>query len=166
MSAAFRVLRRAPARICALTIMGSIFAGAIARADDVPAYCAELRQVAAAALAKDKFSGIIGKPRAGNYLEATVALPGWNDCAFYGMRTYTCDSHGFQTAEEGDRAFAKILAEVKTCLRDGWAEDQSRASPGYVVLHDNRQAAAITINTDRTEKGEQVVRLVLFQRSR
>jgi hypothetical protein len=88
------------------------------------------------------------------------------DCAFYGMRTYTCDSHGFQTAEGGDRALAKILDEVETCLRDGWAEDQSRASPGYVVLHDVRQSAAITINTDRTEQGEHIVRLILFLRSR
>jgi hypothetical protein len=56
--------------------MALSFAGAIVRADDVPPYCAELRQVAAAALAKDKFVGIIGTPRTGNYLEATVALPG------------------------------------------------------------------------------------------
>jgi hypothetical protein len=165
MSAACRVTRRTPARIGALTTMVLIFAGATAKADDVP-YCAELRQVAAAALARDKFAGIIGKPRAGNYLETTIALPGWEDCVFYGVRTYTCDSHGFQTAEEGDRALAKILDEVKTCLRDGWAEDQSRASPGYIVLHDNRQAASITINADRTEQGEHIVRLILFLRSR
>jgi hypothetical protein len=139
---------------------------AVARADDVPAYCAELGQVAAAALARDKFAGIIGKPRTGNYLETTVALPGWEDCAFYGTRTYTCDRHGFETSEDGDRALAKILGEVKACLGDGWAEDQSRASPGYVVLHDVRQVAAITINTDQTERGEHVVRLILFLRSR
>jgi hypothetical protein len=152
--------------ICAATVMASLLAGAIARADDFPSYCAELRQIAAAALAKDKFAGIVGNPRAGNFLDATVALPGWEDCAFYGLRTYTCDSHGLETAEEGDRALAKILGEVKTCLRDGWAEDQSRASPGYVVLHDTRQVAAITINNDRSERGEHIVRLILFLRSR
>jgi hypothetical protein len=144
--------------------MASVFAGATARADELPSYCPELRQVAAAAL--DKFAGLVGKPRAGNFQDAAVALPGWEDCAFYGPRTYTCDSRGFQTAEEGDRALVKILGEVKACLRDGWAEDQSRASPGYVVLHDNRQAAAITINTDRSETGAHVVRLILFLRSR
>ena len=165
MSAACRAARRASAYIGA-AMMASISAGATARADDVPPYCAELRQVAAAALAKDKFAGIIGKPRAGNYLDTTVALPSWEDCAFYGTRTYTCDSGAFKTAEDGDRTLAKILGEVKACLRDGWAEDQSRASPGYVVLHDNRQMAAITINTDRTEKGEYIVRLILFLRSR
>jgi hypothetical protein len=166
MPAALRRSRRTPARICAVTAIASVFAGAAARADDVPSYCAELRQVAAAALSKDKFAGILGKPRAGNFLDATVALPGWEDCAFYGLRTYTCDSHGFKTAEEGDRALAKILGEVKACLRDGWAEDQSRASPGYFVLHDARQVAAITINTDRTERDEHIVRLILFLRSR
>jgi len=166
MFAALREARRGVAHICAATMMASVFAGAFARADDVPSYCAELRQVAAAALAREKFAVILGKPRAGNFLDATVALPGWEDCAFYVPRTYTCDSHGFKTAEEGDRALAKILGEVKACLRDGWAEDQSRASPGYVVLHDARQVAAITINTDQTERGEHIVRLILFLRSR
>jgi hypothetical protein len=157
--------RRAAARICAAMVTASISTGAIAQADDVP-YCAELRQVAAAALAKDKFAGMVGKPRAGNFLDATIALPGWEDCAFYGLRTYTCDSHPFKTAEEGDRALANILGEVKACLRDGWAEDEGRASPGYVVLHDRRQVAAITINTDRTDRGEPIVRLILFLRTR
>jgi hypothetical protein len=146
-------------------MMASMFAGAIARAEDVPAYCAELRQVAAGALARDKFAGIIGKPRMGNYLETTVALPGWGDCAFYGTRTYTCDSRDYQTAEEGDRALAKVLGAVKSCLRDGWAVGPP-GIPGYVVLHDNRQVAAITINTDRSDKGEHIVRLILFLRSR
>ena len=117
-------------------------------------------------LARDKFAGMVGKPRAGNFLDATIALPGWEDCAFYGLRTYTCDSHPFKTAEEGDRALANILGEVKACLRDGWAEDEGRASPGYVVLHDRRQVAAITINTDRTDRGEPIVRLILFLRTR
>jgi hypothetical protein len=166
MPAAIRESRRAAARICAAMVTASISTGAIAQADDVPSYCAELRQVAAAALARDKFAGMVGKPRAGNFLDATIALPGWEDCAFYGLRTYTCDSRGLKTAEEGDRALAKILGEVKACLRDGWAEDQSRASPGYVVLHDTRQVAAITINTDRSERGEHIVRLILFLRSR
>ena len=45
-----------------------------------------------------------------------------------------------------------------------WAEDHSRASPGYAVFHDDRQVASITINTDQTEKSEHVVRLILFLR--
>jgi hypothetical protein len=143
-----------------------MLAGAVAQADDVPAYCPELKQVAAAALAKDKFAGLVGAPRAGNYLETKVALPDWQDCALYGTRTYTCDSHGFRTSEEGGRAFTKTIGEVKACLRDGWAEDESRASPGYVVLRDRRQVASITINTAEADKGEHIVRLILFLRSR
>jgi hypothetical protein len=45
MSAACRMTRRAPVRAA---MMASILGGATARADDVPAYCGELRQVAAA----------------------------------------------------------------------------------------------------------------------
>jgi ABC-type sugar transport system ATPase subunit len=36
---------------------------------------------------------------------------------------------------------------------------------GLIVLHDNRQVVAITINFDRTEKGEHIVRLILLLRS-
>jgi hypothetical protein len=55
--------------------------------------------------------------------------------------------------------------EVKSCLRDGWAEDPSRASPGYAVIRDGRQVASITMNTDQTDENEHVVRLILFLRS-
>jgi hypothetical protein len=163
---ALRRWRLATLRHCGAAVTAWILVGVPARADDVPSYCPELRQVAAAALARDKFAGLIGAPRDGNYLQANVVLPGWQDCAFYGTRTYTCDSQSFRTTEEGERAFTKTIGEVKACLRDGWAEDESRASPGYVVLRDRRQVASITINTAEAEKGEHIVRLILFLRSR
>jgi hypothetical protein len=166
MSATLRVSRRVPARVCILATVALICAASTMRADDIPPYCAELKQVAVLVLAKDKFASIIGKPREGNFLESKIALPGWGDCSFYGTRTYTCDSRGFKTADEVDRAHARVLGEVKSCLRDGWTEVQGLGSPGYVVLHDERQLASITINTDRTEKDEHIVRLILFLRSR
>ena len=66
---------------------------------------------------------------------------------------------------EAERAFATTLEDVKECLRGSWAEDESRASPGYAVLRDARQVASITINTDQTETSQHVVRLILFLRS-
>ena len=165
MSARLHAPRRTPARLCALTV-ALINAGPIAQAAEVPSYCAELKQVAALALARDKFASITGTAREGNFLDSKVSLPGWGDCSFYGTRTYTCDSQGFKTAEEGNAAYGKIFEEVKSCLRGGWTEVENRASPGYVVLHDERDSASITINTDLTEKGEYIVRLILFLRSR
>jgi hypothetical protein len=133
----------------------------------VPSYCPELKQVASLALVtKEKFAGIIGAPREGNFLESKITLPGWGDCSFYGRRTYTCDSQAFETADEGGVAFKKVLDEVKVCLSNGWTEVPGVASPGYAVLHDEREIASITINTDLTEKGEHVVRLILFLRGR
>src|SRR5215472_9730217 len=132
-------------------------------ADD--GYCPALTQVAALVNTKERFASIIGQPREGNFLETTLPLPGWGDCSFYGTRTYTCDSMPFETAREAERVFATTLDDIKGCLRGSWAEDQSRASPAYAVLHDNRQVASITINTDQTEKNEQIVRLILFLRS-
>ena len=166
MSARLHAPRRTPARLCALTTAALINVGAIAQAAEVPPYCAELKQVAALALAKDKFASIIGAARQGNFLDSKVTLRGWGDCSFYGTRTYTCDSQGFKTADEGNTAHGKVFEEVKSCLRGGWTEVESRASPGYVVLHDERDSASITINTDLTEKGQHVVRLILFLRSR
>jgi hypothetical protein len=166
MSTSLHAPRRTPARLCALTTAALFNAGPIVQAAEVSSYCAELKQVAALALARDKFASITGTAREGNFLDSKITLPGWGDCSFYGTRTYTCDSRGFKTADEGNAAHGKILEEVKSCLRGAWTEDESRASPGYVMLHDDRQRASITINTDLTEKGEHVVRLILFLRSR
>jgi hypothetical protein len=155
------------ASIGAITTVVTLLQGASAvRADDGPAYCPALREVAALVRAKDRFASIIGRPREGNFLETTLPLPGWADCSFYGTRTYACDSQPLDTADDAERAFAKVLGEVTSCLRDGWAEDQSRASPGYAVVHDDRQVASITINTDQTDKKDHVVRLILFLRTR
>jgi hypothetical protein len=166
MSTGTRAPRRARAGLCVLTTLVLINIGSIVQAAEVPSYCAELKQVAALALARDKFASVIGTPREGNFRDSKIALPGWGDCSFYGTRTYTCDSQRFKTADEGIAAHGKVLEEVKSCLSGGWTEDESRASPGYVVLHDERQLASITINTHLTEKGEHIVRLILFLRSR
>jgi hypothetical protein len=137
-----------------------------ARAEELPTYCAALREVTALVQAKERFKSIIGKPREGSFLETTLPLPGWADCSFYGARTYTCDSHPIDTTAEAGRAFERTFGDVKGCLREGWAEDASRASPGYAVVRDDRQVASITINTDRIDTDRYVVRLILFLRSR
>src|SRR5215470_13791082 len=152
MSAMQHAPRRTPG-LCALTV-ALINAGPIVQAAEVPSYCAELKQVAALALARDKFASIIGAVREGNFRDSKVTLPGWGDCSFYGTRTYTCDSQGFKTAEEGNAGHGKVFEEVKSCLPGSWAEVESRASPGYVVLHDEKDSASNTINTDLTDKGE------------
>jgi len=166
MSASLRAPRRTPARLCALTTVALVSIAPAVQAAEVPSYCTELKQVAALALARDKFASIIGGAREGNFLDSKVSLPGWGDCSFYGARTYTCDSQGFKTADEGNAAHGKVLEEVKSCLRGSWSEVESQASPGYVVLHDEKDSASITINTDLTDKGEHIVRLILFLRSR
>ncbi len=137
----------------------------IPAADADDGYCPALTRVTGLVNTKERFASIIGQPREGNFLETTLPLPGWGDCSFYGTRTYTCDSLPFKTASDVERAFATMLNDVKECLRGSWAEDLSRASPGYAVLHDDRQVASITINTDLTEKNEHIVRLILFLRS-
>jgi hypothetical protein len=137
-----------------------------APAEELPSYCSALRGVTALVQARDRFKSIIGKPREGSFLETTLPLPGWADCAFYGTRTYACDSRLLDTAAEAERAFQRTLGDVKDCLRESWTEDGSRASPGYAVVRNERQTASITINTDRIESDRYVVRLILFLRSR
>ena len=159
MSHAFFAVRLAG--ICAMMMAQMPAAGA----DGVPSYCPALTRIAALVNTKERFASIIGQPREGNFLETTLQLPGWGDCSFYGTRTYTCDSLPLETAGDAERAFVATLDDIKGCLRGSWAEDQSRASPGYAVLHDDRQLASITINADQTEKNEHIVRLILFLRS-
>ncbi len=152
--------------LSALATVASINAGPDARAAELPSYCAELKEIASLALVTGRFTGIVGAPREGNFLDSKIALPGWGDCAFYGRRTYTCDSRDFGTAEEAELAHGRIIDEVKACLGDGWSEVPDQASRGYAVLHDTRHTVAITINTDETASGEHVVRLTMFPRSR
>jgi hypothetical protein len=151
--------------LSALATAALINAGSSARADEIP-YCPELKEITSLALVTGRFTTIIGTPREGNYLDSKIALPGWGDCAFYGKRTYTCDSRGFKTAEDALLAHGRVLDEVKACLRDGWSEVPDQASRGYAVLHDARSIVAITINIDVTGSGEHVVRLTLFLRGR
>jgi hypothetical protein len=136
-----------------------------ARADEIR-YCPELKEIASLALITGRFTTIVGAPREGNFLDSKIALPGWEDCAFYGKRTYTCDSRGFKTADEAAVAHGRVLDEVKACLREGWTEVPDQASRGYAVLHDARSIVAITINTDVTGSSEHVVRLTVFLRGR
>ena len=82
MSASLHARRRTRVRLCALTTVALINVAPIAQAAEVPLYCAELKQVAALALARDKFASIIGAAREGNFLDSKVSLPGWGDCSF------------------------------------------------------------------------------------
>jgi hypothetical protein len=153
-------------RVCAGAIMMMVAPFQAVAAEELPAWCPALRDVTALVRAKDRFASIIGQRREGNYFDTTLPLPGWADCSFYGARTYVCDSQPLPGAEAAAPAFSRTVNDVTMCLRDGWAEDASRASPGYAVIRDDRQVASITINTDQTEKNEHVVRLILFLRSR
>jgi len=156
-------LRRTPARLCALTV-ALINVGPIVHAAEAPSYCPELKQVAALALAKDKFASIIGAAREGNFLDSKVSLPGWGDCSFYGRATYTCDSRELGTAQDAEKVQATTLREIKTCLGPAWAEAKDRSSSSYAVLHHTQRPVSITLSADETDKRAHVVRLIVFVR--
>ena len=78
--------------------------------------------------------GIAGVPRAGNFAETTLSLPGWAGCALYGSSTYTCDSPAVGTADAAERAQAILLREIKACLGEGWDEAADRSSARYTVV--------------------------------
>ena len=122
-----------------------------------PPYCAELQQVAALALTKDRFASITGK---------SLALTGWKDCSLYGARNYTCDSREFPTAEAAEQAQAGILRDIQACLGKTWSEAKDRSSPSYVVLHSAIAPLSITLSRDETDTKQYLVRLILFARGR
>jgi hypothetical protein len=142
-----------------------------ARGDDAPdatpavRYCAELRQVSELARSKAGFASIAGKPRAGNYVDTSLPLPGWRECSLYGTRTYTCDSTDLPSRAAAEASQATMLREFKACLGAGWSEAPDRSSPSYVVLHDARHPVSITLSTDETEQKQHVVRVIIFRRS-
>jgi len=127
------------------------------------AYCPDLKRLAALAATKDRFAGIAGRPRDGNFVETTLPLAGWRDCALYGPRSYTCDSDKVATAAAAQNRQAAILKEFKECLGKDWSEVEDRSSSNYVVLHDAGSATSITLSTDLGEGGH-LVHLVIFAR--
>jgi hypothetical protein len=128
------------------------------------AYCSDLKRVAALAMSQEKFTSIAGKPREGNFSDATLTLAGWQDCALYGAATYTCDSAALDSAQAAEQAQADILQQTKACLGEGWSEAADRASPSYVVLHSALRPVSITLSTDQTDDKKHVVHLILFVR--
>jgi hypothetical protein len=127
-------------------------------------YCDDLKRVTALAMSPERFASIAGKPRQGNFVDTTLTLTGWQDCALYGAGTYTCDSPPLDSAQAAERAQADIMKEAKACLGEGWSEAADRASPSYVVLHSALRPVSITLSTDQTDDQKHVVRLILFVR--
>jgi hypothetical protein len=131
---------------------------------DAAAYCSELRRVVALAATKERFASIAGKPREGNFLDTSLALTGWRDCALYGSATYTCDSRELNSAQEAEQAQADVLPQIKSCLGEGWVTAPERSSASYVVLHDVMRPISITLSTDETADRKHIVHLIMFVR--
>jgi hypothetical protein len=133
-------------------------------APEAPAYCTDLKRIAALAMTKERFASITGKPRDGNFLDTTLGLTGWRACSLYGPATYTCASQALTTATDAERAQASTMHDIKACLGEAWGEARDRSSSRYVVLHHAGRPLSITLSTDQTDKNEHVVRLILFVR--
>jgi hypothetical protein len=154
---------KAPIAMCA--ILGAVALGTPANADAQGApYCSDLKRLAAMAMTQERFAAITGKAREGNFLETSLSLMGWNNCALYGAATYTCDSPVLGTAEEAESAQAEALQQIKACLGDGWAEAVERSSSRYVVLRSVLRPVSITLSTDETDDKKHIVHLILFVR--
>ena len=152
-------------RFSALVLGGLVAAswGQDVRSQAVP-YCDDLKRVAAMAMSQERFASITGKPRQGNFSDATLTLTGWQDCALYGATTYTCDSTSLDSAQAAEQAQADTLQQMKACLGEGWSESPYRGSANYVVLHSALRPVSITLSTDETDDNKHVVRLILFVR--
>ena len=78
--------------LCLVAAAGTSLAQDVA--PEAPAYCSELKRIAALAVTKEKFATITGKPRNGNFRDAALEPTGWRNCSLYGAGTYTCDLPG------------------------------------------------------------------------
>jgi hypothetical protein len=129
-----------------------------------PPYCFDLSRIVDLAVTKERFASIAGRPRQGDFRDASVVLPDWKDCSLYGAATYTCDSGEMDSAEAAEKARSAILRQVKSCLGAGWSEAAERSNPSYVVLHNAARPVSITVSTDQTDGKKHVVRLIVFVR--
>ena len=151
-------------KLAMLALPLAITAFAQSARSQAPPYCFDLTRIVDLAVTKERFASIAGRPRPGDFRDASLMLAGWKDCSLYGAATYTCDSAEMDTAEEADEARRDILDRVKSCLGAGWAEAAERSSPSYVVLHNAARPVSITLSADQTESKRHVVRLTVFVR--
>jgi hypothetical protein len=133
------------------------------RPEAIP-YCAELRELDNHAMSSQRFAPIIGRPRAGNYRETKLSLTGWNNCAFYGTNTYTCDSAEFTSRDEAAKAQQRIAQEILGCFAGTWAEAPEQMGPDFVVLHPKLGPASITLNMGETDAKSHIISLIMFLR--
>ena len=129
-----------------------------------PPYCFDLSRIVDLAVTKERFASIAGRPRQGDFRDASVLLPDWKDCSLYGAATYTCDSAEMDSAEAAEKARSVTLGQVKSCLGAGWSEAAERSNPSYVVLHNAARPVSITVSTDQTDSKKHVIRLIVFVR--
>jgi hypothetical protein len=146
--------------------LASLPAAALAQSarPQAPSYCFDLSRIVDLAVTKERFASIAGRPRHGDFRDASVVLPDWKDCSLYGAATYTCDSADMDSAEAAEKARSAILRQVKSCLGAGWSEAAERSNPSYVVLHNAARPVSITVSTDQTDGKKHVVRLIVFVR--
>jgi hypothetical protein len=128
-----------------------------------PPYCFDLSRIVDLAVTKERFASIAGRPRQGDFRDASVVLPDWKDCSLYGAATYTCDSAEMDSAEAAEKARSATLRQVKSCLGAGWSEAADRSNPSY-VLHNAARPVSITVSTDQTDSKKHVIRLIVFVR--
>ena len=137
--------------------------GQNARSPAAP-YCFDLSRIVDLAVTKERFASIAGRPRQGDFRDASLVLPDWKDCSLYGAATYTCDSAEMDSAEAAEKARSATLRQVKSCLGAGWSEAAERSNPSYVVLHNAARPVSITVSTDQTDSKKHVIRLIVFVR--
>jgi len=131
--------------------------------ESVP-YCAELKEINNYGMTQRRFAPIIGQPRDDNYRETKLPLPGWNNCAFYGTNSYTCDSAELVSREEAAKAQHRIAREILACFAGTWAEASEQMGPDFIVLHPKLGPASITLNLGETDTKAHIVSLILFLR--
>jgi hypothetical protein len=151
-------------KLAMLALPLAITALAQSARSQAPPYCFDLTRIVDLAVTKERFASIAGRPRPGDFRDASLILAGWKDCSLYGAATYTCDSAEMDTAEQAEEARRDMIDQVKSCLGAGWAEATERTSPSYVVLHNATRPVSITLSTDQTDSKRHVVRLTIFVR--
>ena len=110
--------------------------------------------------------GVLREGSLQNKAGLSVALPltGWNNCAFYGTNTYTCDSAESTSRDEAAKAQQRIAQEILSCFGGIWADASEQAGPDFVVLHPKLGPTSITLNLGETDTNMHIVSLIMFLR--
>jgi hypothetical protein len=126
-----------------------------------PSYCSDLQRVTSLAMTRER-AAIAGKPREGNFLETSLALTGWNNCALTAPRPIPAiPPRSTARKTRSARRRTSCGKSRPASVKDGPKRPSARRPTMWSCT---TRSARFPSRTDQTDDSRHVVHLNVFVR--